>query len=256
MGTHEKTTVSRSGTAHENVAEGSTSGAGWSRAIVRGVRGNDLAGKAGEIASVLEERLITAEYRFGQSLSIYTLATQFTASRQPVAAAVLYLRSVGYLEVIPQVGCRVVSPSPEEVQDFYALFACTEGLVAHLAAQRCSEEEGRQLLALADELAANPFRSIHDRRAMADGISIFHERISTMARSPLLVERISNLRRIFRFYLRQGRMHGQQRTAVPQHLNTLRLQLARDIAEHRHEMVEPLVRSYVLDALDDWAIVV
>lgn len=256
MGAHEKTTVSRSGTVHENVAEGSTSGAGWSRAIVRGVRGNDLAGKAGEIATVLEERLITAEYRFGQLLSIYTLATQFTASRQPVAAAVLYLRSVGYLEVIPQVGCRVVSPSPEEVQDFYALFARTEGLIAHFAAQRCSEEEGRQLVALANELAANPFRSIYDRRAMADGISIFHERISTMARSPLLVERISNLRRIFRFYLCQSRIPGGRPSAAPQHLNALRLQLASAIAEHRHETVEALVQSYVLDALDDWAIVV
>lgn len=51
-------------------------------------------------------------------------------------------------------------------------------------------------------------------------------------------------------------MHGEQPAGAPQHLNARRLQLASAIAEHRHETVEPLVQSYVLDALDDWAIVV
>lgn len=256
MGTGSKPSISRRRPVLADASSSSSSGSGWHRAIVRGVRGNDLSGKAGEIATVLEERLITAEYRFGQLLSIYTLATQFTASRQPVAAAVLYLRSVGYLEVIPQVGCRVVSPSADEVLDFYALFARTEGLIARFAAQRCSDDEGRQLLALAEELAGNPFRSAYDRRAMADGISIFHDKISAMSRSPLLVDRISNLRRIFRFYLCQSRVHGEPPTSAPQRLNALRLELASAIAGHRHDAVEALVQAYVLDAIDDWAMVV
>ena len=220
------------------------------------MRANDLSGKAGEIAAELEERLVRGVYRFGETLSIYTLATQFAASRQPVAAAVLYLRSVGYLEVIPQVGCRVVSPAANEVLDFHALFARTEGLVTRFAAERATEAERQQLLAMAEEMAANPFQSRYDRRAMADGIAMFHERISAMSRSPLLVDRISNLRRIFRFYLCQGRARDESPPAPPQRLNALRVQLAGAVAEGRREDAEALVRAYVLDALEDWASVV
>lgn len=255
MGTGSKSTVSTRGPVVGEATPGGSASSGWNRAIVRGVRGNDLSGKAGEIATVLEERLITGEYQFGQSLSIYTLATQFAASRQPVAAAVLYLRSVGYLEVIPQVGCRVVSPPPEEVLDFYALFARTEGLIARLAAERQADGEAQSLLAMATEMAGNPFRTPYERRAMADGISLFHDKISAMARSPLLVERISNLRRIFRFYLCQSRPRPHQPGGPPSHLNQLRIELAQAIAARRADAVDALVNAYVLDALDDWATV-
>jgi DNA-binding GntR family transcriptional regulator len=229
---------------------------GWSRAIVRGVRPNDLAGKAGEIAAVLEERLVRGEYRFGEALSTYTLAEQFDASRQPVTSAVLYLRTVGYLEVIPQVGCRVVSPSPQEIQDFYFLFSQTEAVIARLAAERHQASEGEELVALAEELAGNPFRSSHDRRAMADGISIFHELISMMARSSLLVDRISNLRRIFRFYLSQDGARADPAGGPPTRLNRLRLELVQSIRARRGAEAGKATARYILDELADWARVV
>lgn len=232
------------------------SGSGWSRAIVRGVRANDLSGKAGEIAAELEERLVRGDYRFGETLSIYALASQFEASRQPVAAAVLYLRSVGYLEIIPQVGCRVVSPTPREVQDFYVLFSHTEAVISGFAAERYLGDEGHELLGIAEELAANPFKSTYDRRAMADGISIFHDRVSAMARSQLLVERISNLRRIFRFYLSQSRMRPDPVSGPPEHMNQLRIELAQAILARKRADAERCTEEYILNDIDDWARVV
>ncbi|WP_022974997.1 GntR family transcriptional regulator [Nevskia ramosa] len=232
------------------------SGSGWSRAIVRGVRANDLSGKAGEIAAELEERLVSGHYRFGETLSIYTLASQFEASRQPVAAAVLYLRSVGYLEIIPQVGCRVVSPSPQEVEDFYVLFSHTEAVISRFAAQRHEGEEAEELLAIAEELAANPFKTSYDRRAMADGISIFHDRISAMARSQLVVERISNLRRIFRFYLSQGRLRPDPVSGPPTHMNQLRIDLAQSILARKPMEAGSRTEEYILNDIDEWARVV
>jgi DNA-binding GntR family transcriptional regulator len=224
--------------------------------MVKGVRPNDLAGKAGEIAGELEERLERGQYAFGESLSIYTLARQFDASRQPVAAAVLYLRSVGYLEIIPQVGCRVVSPSPQEVQDFYVLFSRTEGLICRLAAERHAGQEAGELLAIAQELAANPFQSSYDRRAMADGISFFHHQVSAMARSQLLVERISNLRRIFRFYLSHSRSRPDPVAGPPHRMNQLRIDLAGAILARRGAEAERRTEDYILGAIEDWARVV
>lgn len=224
--------------------------------MVRGVKANDLSGKAGEIAADLEERLIRGAYRFGESLSIYALAAQFEASRQPVASAVLYLRSVGYLEIIPQVGCRVVSPSAQEVHDFYVMFSRTEAVITGFAAERHLDDEGLELVAFAKELAANPFQSSYDRRAMADGISTFHDRISAMARSQLLVERISNLRRIFRFYLSQGRTPPNLSGGPTVRMNQLRISLAEAIQSRNKADAEKATEDYILNDLDDWAKVV
>lgn len=229
---------------------------GWNRTIVRGLRPNDLAGKAGEVAAQLEERLVRGHYRFGETLSIYTLADEFGASRQPVASAVLYLRSVGYLEIIPQVGCRVVSPSPQDTEDFYLMFSRTEGVIAKLAAERHQDEEAQDLIGLAEMLSENPFESAYDRRAMADGISVFHDRISAMSRSPLLVDRISNLRRIFRFYLNQRRVRPDPVQGPPTPMNALRLQLARSIAARQPADAERGTEDYILGAISDWERVV
>lgn len=63
------------------------------------------SGKAGEIVAALEHRLITGYYRFGDSLSTNLLAGDFEASRQPISAALNHLRGLGYLKIVPQVGC-------------------------------------------------------------------------------------------------------------------------------------------------------
>lgn len=229
---------------------------GWNRAIVRGVRPNDLAGKAGEVAAELEARLMRGDYRFGETLSIYALAEQFDASRQPVASAVLYLRSVGYLEIIPQVGCRVVSPSAQEVLDFHLMFSRTEALIARFASERHEGTEGEELLMMAEDMAANPFASTRDRRAMGDAISIFHDRISAMARSRLLVDRISNLRRIFRFYLCQHRVRPDPVSGPPERMNQRRVALAQSILARNSDAIEAQVENYIFNSLDDWQRVV
>lgn len=224
--------------------------------MVRGLRPHDLAGKAGEIAAELEERLERGEYRFGETLSIYALARQFDASRQPVATAVLYLRSVGYLEVIPQVGCRVVSPSDQEVQDFYVLFAQTESVVARFAAERFEADEGERLIGLAEQLAVQPFESREDRARMADAVSIFHDHLGAMARSPNLVDRISNQRRLFRFYLSQGRPAAMASTTTLERINRHRITFARCVSERNIAGIPLAMDAYILDALDDWARIV
>ena len=231
-------------------------GSAWNRSILRGVRANDLSGKAGEIAAELEERLVRGDYRFGETLSIYSLAAEFGASRQPVSSAVLYLGTIGYLEIIPQVGCRVVSPSSQDVQDFYVLFARTEALIARFAAERHEAIEAEELAAIAEDLSLNSFQSSYDRRAMADGISIFHDRMSAMARSQILVDRISNQRRIFRFYLSQNRGESRNLSGPPQKMTALRKQLTAAIQSREVNQADSLMEQYILDDLQDWTRVV
>ncbi len=209
-------------------------------------RSRDLAGKAGEIAAVLEDRLIAGEYRFGETLSIYALADQFDASRQPVAAAVSYLRSIGYLEVIPQVGCRVVSPSAQEVIDFYRMYGRVEAVLAGLAAERNEGSEGGDLVALAEELVQRPFSTPEERWVYGEGVTEFLKQIGRMARSTTLVERISGLRRLSRFYLWQGPRGYQPDPVTTAYINASRIELAQAIAARDVAAAERLANDHVL----------
>ena len=215
------------------------------RSTFQSIRPSDLAGKAGEIAAVLEDRLIAGQYRFGETLSIYALAEQFDASRQPVAAAVIYLRSIGYLEVIPQVGCRVVSPSVQEVIDFFRMYAKVEAVVSGLAAERHEKDEGDRLVELAEQIAASPFKTAEERWNYTVGVTEFHKLASLMARSQTMVERISGLRRISRFYLWQGQSGHEPKPALTDYMNRSRIEVAKAVAARDVDTAERLTETHI-----------
>ena len=97
-----------------------------------------LTGKAGRIYEALEKDLLTGRYKFGADISAPELAKRLGVSRQPVMAALSQLRAAGYVTITPQVGCRVVTPTTEEISDFFRLFGAMEGVMARLAAERDS----------------------------------------------------------------------------------------------------------------------
>ena len=75
-------------------------------------------------------------------------------SRAPVGDAIRRLTMDGLLEVLPQVGVRVVTPVPAEVADFYELFAATEAVIGRLAASRRTPAEAVALRQLLTTLAS------------------------------------------------------------------------------------------------------
>lgn len=77
----------------------------------------------------------------GSWLPIDEIAKQVQASRQPVLDAIKRLAMEGFVEIIPQVGCRVRQPEPQEIDDFFRLFAAGEALTAEMAAERASPSD-------------------------------------------------------------------------------------------------------------------
>ena len=71
-------------------------------------------------------------------LPIEEIALQLGASRQPVMDAMKRLVMEGFVEIVPQVGCRVRNPDTQEIDDFFRLFAAGEGLIAELCAARAT----------------------------------------------------------------------------------------------------------------------
>lgn len=186
------------------------------------------AGQAGEIAWELEQRFTMGVYNFGETLSSAALVEEFDASRQPVGAAIAYLRARGYVVVIPQVGCRVVSPSPNDIVDMFVALGRVEGLIASFAADRQKSGEAQTLVAIAQANHVTRVQDTFERQRYVQRINEFHDQLMVMARSPSVCESTASWNRLSTFYLWQGVRRAQP--SVADRLNGERLQIAEAVA--------------------------
>ncbi len=88
----------------------------------------------------------------GAKLRVEDVVASLHTSRQPVMDAFKRLASEGFLEITPQVGCRVVVPDAAEIADFFHILAAVQGLAADMAAERRTSEDVAKLDALGDEI--------------------------------------------------------------------------------------------------------
>ena len=89
----------------------------------------------------------------GDQISSDRVGRVLAISRPPVADAIRRLVKDGLLDVLPQIGCRVVVPVPGQVADFYLVFAATEAVVARFAAERRTPGQARELRRLLTTLS-------------------------------------------------------------------------------------------------------
>ena len=153
--------------------------------------GESGATLADRCASYLKGLLLDGGLEPGQPISIAAVTRAMGVSRQPVMDAVRRLEIEGFIQVLPQIGCRVVAPKAEAVGDFFRFFARSEGLVCRMAAERRSEEQAQALQLLADLILressaggppdGNDPRYRHLNRRL-------HDAIHAMARSPIASE--------------------------------------------------------------------
>lgn len=130
----------------------------------------------------LKGRLLSGHYAFGEELQLVGIAKEVAVSRQPVMEAVKRLQLEGFVEIIPQVGCRVAVPSQEDAEDLFEVFATLEALVTRLAAERREPADADELKAIAsrfEQLRAGAFKVDDYRRLNRD----FHSAIHRLSRS-------------------------------------------------------------------------
>ena len=136
----------------------------------------------------LRTELLEGGLRPGDKLSVVSITKQLSSSRAPVMEALKRLESDGFIEIIPQVGCRVVTPKVNDVSDFFALFAVVEASVIALAAKRRTELDLIHFELLCDRidresaLAGGPDDNDPSYRTLN---LLFHSAIHEMARSPV-----------------------------------------------------------------------
>jgi len=205
--------------------------------------GSAPSGKAGEIADELERRLMLGAYAFGEPLSITQLAQQFDASRQPVGVAISHLRSIGYVDIIPQVGCRVVSPSANEIVDFFLAMGKMEGAVAGFAARRHQGSEAAVLSRIASRPTPGRLDETSGRIEYIRTVNDFHNQIWRLARSPTLEDRVARLRNLSIFYLWQGA--PKLAPVAARQLNRERVEIAAAVALRDVAAAETLMERHI-----------
>lgn len=147
--------------------------------------------KRNDIYDLIVARLVKAEYGFGERLLVKELSSETGVSRQPIMSALNRLSVDGFVRIVPQVGCEVIDPGPQEISDFFLMFQRMEGLLAELAAQRRTPEQLRALKAVQIQLSM-----LGTGADEIDGYvqlnRDFHHAIHVMAGSPLLDQKQRN----------------------------------------------------------------
>ena len=166
-----------------------------------------LSGKSGAICSEIERRLVRGAYKFGDEILANDLVNEFGASRAPVMAALNYLRAEGYLIITPQVGCRVIAPTRQEIDDFFFIAGHVEGAIAVLAAERHSQQELEFLRLTQQRIAqVSPKKGEMVSTTFVELVAEFHQQLHQMSHSKYEAERASRYWRMSEFFLFNGNM--------------------------------------------------
>ncbi|HMO67418.1 MAG TPA: GntR family transcriptional regulator [Novosphingobium sp.] len=169
------------------------------------VRSRALSGKTRAICDAIEQRLVRGAYKFGQEILATDLVREFDASRAPVMAALNFLRAEGYLIITPQVGCRVIAPTTQEIEDYFFVYGRLESAMTFLAAQRRTDEEVEELRFIQSRVrAATPGKGDMISSAFVDKVADFHRKIHAMSHSKYEAERAERYWRMSEFFLFNG----------------------------------------------------
>lgn len=145
---------------------------------------------AGEVHRRLRHQLLLGTWPPGTRLREAELADTFGVSRTPVREAVRRLLQEGLLEARATQGVRVRRPALSEALDAYAVRETLEGMAARLAAERASEAERRELLALLDEVEA---AARQDEAAQVEADLAFHRRVADLCGNASLIRALETL---------------------------------------------------------------
>jgi DNA-binding GntR family transcriptional regulator len=82
----------------------------------------------------------------------------------------------GFVEIMPQVGCRVRNPDSQEIDDFYRLFAAGEALIAELCADRANAADVLSLRLISSQIGTlSTFGS--DAQAIGENYRVLNRRL-------------------------------------------------------------------------------
>jgi len=141
-------------------------------------------------AAELRRMIVSNELPAGSNYLETELAGMLDMSRTPVREATLMLAAQGLLEVRPRRGVRILSISPDDMEEIYQILTELECLAAErVAASGASAQDLQPLREATDRMEASLKKD--DREGWAAADEDFHERLVDLAGSARLKSIIS-----------------------------------------------------------------
>lgn len=150
----------------------------------------------------LKEEIIHGQWRFNENIHVNSLIDKFNVSRRPVMEALKTLEKDGFIEIIPQYGCRVIGYSKATAIEVIRLRSAVETLCVELAIENGTELEMRQFQLFQEVASENP-EQLEDKIQYLHYNREFHAHIVSMAKSNIIAEYIIQIWGLNDFYLVQ-----------------------------------------------------
>ena len=144
-------------------------------------KGRSLAERAFED---IKEKILTLHFLPGQYLNEGALCALLGVGRTPVHQALQRLEIEGLVEIMPRKGVIVQPDSISEILKILDSRAAVESELARNAAERATEQESRELTALASSGYGNG--NISEIDTFIGGDRAFHRKFAEMAGNPVL----------------------------------------------------------------------
>lgn len=197
----------------------------------------------------LKEEIIAGRLDQGAKVTEDGLAKKYGISRGPLREALRRLEAIRLLVRVPHAGMRVVTLTPEIMEEIYTVREALEGLSARLAAERMSDEEIVSLFELLEKHEKSIQQTQGKKYFQREGDLDFHYRIAKASNNNWLIDLLSSeLYQLLRMCRqRSGQTPERPLRALKEHKN-----IVEAIANRDAELAEMLMKRHISGA---WKIV-
>jgi DNA-binding GntR family transcriptional regulator len=144
-----------------------------------------------EIYSLLLNRIVELDYQPGELLNEKKLIEELEVSRTPIREALLKLSEKGFVKLVPRVGTYVSQVDLKDIKYAYEIKKNLEVLACELAAERATDDQAQELMAIADRVAT--YRSQEDYKAYIHDDYHFRRIIREASQNPYLQNYLEEL---------------------------------------------------------------
>ena len=188
-----------------------------------------------QVKDILRAQIAAGELASDEIYSAVSLAARLGVSPTPVREAMLDLASRGLVEPVRNRGFRVLTVSPQDLDEIVAMRLWLEVPAVERVIELASDEDLEALRPLADRIVMAARRRRTSDFVLAD--SEFHQALLRLARNERLLETVTELRDQTRLLgLEKLSRSGELELSAEEHRLILDAMLARDAASARRLM--------------------
>ena len=195
-----------------------------------------------QVYNELKEAIIAGEIVQGAKITEDSLAKKYGISRGPLREAIRRLESIRLLVRIPHAGMRVVTLTPEMIEEIYTVREALEGMSARLAAIRMSDAEIQDLENLLEKHENTIDKADGKYYFQREGDLDFHFRVAKASNNKWLMELLSS--ELYQL-LRMCRHRSSQAPERPLRALKEHKLIVEAIAMRDPELAEILMRRHI-----------